>query len=462
MIEVKRLCFLGIMALLATAVAASPPLEINPSSDDTPDAIHEVAAAGGKIWASWAETLYYSGNHGLSWGRFDTANGFGRGSVSALSLTDTGVWASTYYTASVNGVEYFVSDGIFASGLDFPDWQYLSIPSQTEPGNIVYDIIVDNDVIWTANWWRSLQRSYDGGLTWEQIIPDSVTFANPRERMNQRTFSVAVDGIVVWAGSQCGLGLSRDYGEHWTVLLNDNSGSGLPGNKIVALASRQGPAGREQWAACWTTFLPGEISGVAITTDTGNSWRTILPNIRTWDFLVNDSDVFIASDSGLWYTPDGGLTLTNLSRGNIPSGANVYDLAMTDDSILWVGTSYGLYRVIYSGAYWSKVDFVALAAEDTAPARPTESAIQPCYPNPFNPATTIPVTVARTGSIRLEVFDLLGRRQRTLVSGVVTAGTHIYQWDGRDDGGGEMAGGVYFCRLQSEQNVSTRQLVLIR
>jgi hypothetical protein len=84
------------------------------------------------------------------------------------------------------------------------------------------------------------------------------------------------------------------------------------------------------------------------------------------------------------------------------------------------------------------------------------------YPNPFNPTTTIEYNVSTGQSIRLEVFDVRGKRVRTLASGWVTAGLHEVEWDGRDERGRAVASGVYYTRLAGELNTVTRKIVLLK
>ncbi len=83
-------------------------------------------------------------------------------------------------------------------------------------------------------------------------------------------------------------------------------------------------------------------------------------------------------------------------------------------------------------------------------------------PNPFNPTTTIEYTLPRGGDTELVVFDVEGRRVRTLVNEFVPAGVHGAVWDGRDDAGNRVASGVYLYRLRAGGVVETRKMVLVK
>jgi hypothetical protein len=71
------------------------------------------------------------------------------------------------------------------------------------------------------------------------------------------------------------------------------------------------------------------------------------------------------------------------------------------------------------------------------------------YPNPFNSSTTIPFALPTDGQVRLDIYDVLGQRIRTLAAQDMPAGLHHITWDGRDDGGRQVAGGVFFYRLEA-------------
>jgi hypothetical protein len=83
-------------------------------------------------------------------------------------------------------------------------------------------------------------------------------------------------------------------------------------------------------------------------------------------------------------------------------------------------------------------------------------------PNPFNPVTTIPFELARAGRVTLDVYDVAGRRVRSLADGDLAAGLHQRSWDGRDDAGRAVASGVYFYRLKAAGRSETRRMLLLK
>ncbi len=79
------------------------------------------------------------------------------------------------------------------------------------------------------------------------------------------------------------------------------------------------------------------------------------------------------------------------------------------------------------------------------------------YPNPFNPVTTIRYALARAVSVKLIVYDILGRRVAVLVDDVMGAGEHIVRFNGTG-----LASGVYFYRMQAGSFVETKKFILAR
>ncbi|GMQ81594.1 MAG: hypothetical protein BMS9Abin05_1026 [Rhodothermia bacterium] len=84
------------------------------------------------------------------------------------------------------------------------------------------------------------------------------------------------------------------------------------------------------------------------------------------------------------------------------------------------------------------------------------------YPNPFNPETVIRYSIGRPSSVRLAVFDLLGRRVRTLVNSQQEAGNYTVRWDGRNSNGLSVSSGVYLYRLETGDYRASRRMVVLR
>ena len=88
--------------------------------------------------------------------------------------------------------------------------------------------------------------------------------------------------------------------------------------------------------------------------------------------------------------------------------------------------------------------------------------LEPNYPNPFNPSTTIRYQLPSASKVRLEIYDVLGQKVRTLVSESQPAGYLRVAWDGRDEQAVAVAAGVYLYHLQAGEFSQVRKLLLLK
>ena len=84
------------------------------------------------------------------------------------------------------------------------------------------------------------------------------------------------------------------------------------------------------------------------------------------------------------------------------------------------------------------------------------------YPNPFNPSTTIDFTVPKKGNVRIVVYNLLGQQVVTLVDQPMAAGVYRTVWEGCNEAGHAVASGIYFYRMEADNFVSTKKMVLLK
>jgi hypothetical protein len=84
------------------------------------------------------------------------------------------------------------------------------------------------------------------------------------------------------------------------------------------------------------------------------------------------------------------------------------------------------------------------------------------FPNPFNPQTSIDFSLPESEHVRLQIYNTLGQLIKTLIDERRDAGIHRIQWHGTDESGRQMPAGIYLYRIQTENFIECRQLVLIR
>ena len=110
----------------------------------------------------------------------------------------------------------------------------------------------------------------------------------------------------------------------------------------------------------------------------------------------------------------------------------------------------------------NSVLYTSAAADSDLPALPGEYSLAQNYPNPFNPGTAIEYYLRQPGPLKLEIFNLLGERIRTLTDRPHVSGTGRVYWDGKNSEGESVASGVYLYRLSTNQGNLTRKMLLIK
>lgn len=94
---------------------------------------------------------------------------------------------------------------------------------------------------------------------------------------------------------------------------------------------------------------------------------------------------------------------------------------------------------------------------------PAVSGLNHCYPNPFNPQTTVVFSVAQNNKVDLAVYDLKGHLVDHLIKGEsMVPGVHEETWQGCNQSGESVAGGVYLFRLKVGNSVFNQRVTLVK
>ena len=88
--------------------------------------------------------------------------------------------------------------------------------------------------------------------------------------------------------------------------------------------------------------------------------------------------------------------------------------------------------------------------------------LDPCLPNPASGMVTISYILPKSGAVSLNVYDICGRKIRTLENGAKQTGRYSVPWKGDDDQGRLLPSGIYFYQLNAEGMVLTQKVVLLR
>jgi len=165
----------------------------------------------------------------------------------------------------------------------------------------------------------------------------------------------------------------------------------------------------------------------------------------------NVQDVLIAADGSSVNPDECGYYGMNLTPGiyDVTASLAGYAPQLFEDVEILYGTETTLdIAMIYTSIGDTGVKF--------------ETFFSALHPNPFGAMTTISYQLAAPSMVQLTVFDISGRRVRSLVNDQQAGGNHSVIWNGADENGRGVSTGVYFCILSAGEYTESRKVVLIR
>ena len=218
---------------------------------------------------------------------------------------------------------------------------------------------------------------------------------------------------------------------------------------------------------------PNHLPETHLTTDAIDCSELSNVHLKFWRWLGVESAEYdsafvrVSSDSSNWVTVWENEKYVNTADTLWTQvDLNISDVADGEETVYvrWtMGGTDGMCRL----CGWN-VDDVEIWAMDTIPSTPNQDDVpaaprlEPVWPNPFSPATTIRFSLAAPGDVRLAVYDVAGRLVAVLADGPSDGSERTLEWHGVDSSGRAVASGVYFLRLESGGAVATRRMVLLR
>lgn len=292
--------------------------------------------------------------------------------------------------------------------------------------------------------------------------------------LNHMGFSVLVDETgTVWAGTAGGLNRSLDGGISWDKFKADGTSRSLTGDWIISIEEQTTGQQPVIWMATWNTSESGGGTGqfgVTLTRDGGATFEQTLPGERVYDFAFDGPRAWVAGDGGLFFSDDYGRSWnsitdfrdqTNPTR-RIREDADVFSVEVAG-GILWVGTSQGLLRSLDSGKTWTlfRVD-VPLNPDSPSDSVPRVETF--AYPNPYSPGADgfirIKFDAGAGSSTTIRIFDFGMNLVRELREDGASGVTESL-WDGRDYRGVQVANGTYFYEVAVGSKRSRGKILVI-
>ena len=100
---------------------------------------------------------------------------------------------------------------------------------------------------------------------------------------------------------------------------------------------------------------------------------------------------------------------------------------------------------------------VANSHEEIEVTLPKQFGLSPAFPNPFNPTTTLDVTLLVSGNMSVVVYNIEGKLIDTLASGFHKANTYSLIWKAKD-----VPSGIYFIQVESNGLISAQKIMLVK
>ncbi len=327
-----------------------------------------------------------------------------------------------------------------------------------------------------------LVHSTDGGKTWQTSYEDTLT-----DRLKSVTFldsthgwAAGRDGVIVhtrdggtsWQRQQSGIDGTLDWitfvdtlhgwavGQETYLLRTEDGGKTWLVNNSIVDGAPKVVFFDQSLGYLLTAFIPQLFK----TTDGGKTWNVVAQNTGTetgYDLFMLDSlRAWVILDGHLTGTQDGFATGTGF--GFIP-WCKVFFL---EDGLMGWGIGNicrkGFGHTLDGGRTWTDGPITSVASESESHV-PERFVLHQNYPNPFNQETGITFEIpGNGGQVTVTVYDILGRKVKTLLDRVMPPGEHRVVWDGRDDRGILQASGVFLYRVRFGGQMQSRKMILLR
>jgi photosystem II stability/assembly factor-like uncharacterized protein len=417
--------------------------------------VNAIDTSGSRLFAGTGSGVFFSTNLGASWEA--STSGMIASAVTSMIPAGPYLFAGTsgggVYRSVDNGANWNEAN----SGLP---WPYIGSLTAGIYGTLTGDTVLfagtlaGNGVFLSTdlggNWVHA-------GLTGESI------------------HSLAVEGKLVFAGSDDGMFVSPDRGSTWTAI-----DSGLTAGFVQALDEFDNCiyAGTEMGGAfvstndglSWSPADSGLTSmqvtqfanigplvfastygGVFASKDSGKTWiarNAMLPDLNINSMLSSGTSLFAGSTRGVYTSGDSGRTWKDVTKG-FSDYPRILELALKG-TYLYAGTA-------GSGVWRRPLAEMVTGTSGYTPRLADRISLFQNYPNPFNPSTTIRYALAKRSRVTLNVFNTLGQEVVALVNEVQDAGYHEAKFDGTG-----LASGVYIYRLIAGGHTLSKRLVLLR
>lgn len=294
---------------------------------------------------------------------------------------------------------------------------------------------------------QNFLRSDDRGVTWRSSpafnqIARSAIGAIASSRQDANTVYVAT----VPSLRRPEVYHSPDGGTSWNVITGE-----LPDRFPTDLAVDPTDDTR-----LYITFGGFGTSHVFRSMNAGLEWKDVgqgLPDLPAWSVTIDPlfpEHIYVGNDVGVFASFDDGSTWQYLNKG-LPDAIIAMDLVISPANRKLRVATHG------NGVFEYPLERPMTPTTHEVFSSISVTLLEPPYPNPFTEFISIPYQIKQSQLVRLDVFDALGRKQKTLVNAMQSAGRHVVQWSPSN-----LSPGNYFIRLTTTSASHTQAVIYMR
>ncbi|MBX7043626.1 MAG: T9SS type A sorting domain-containing protein [Ignavibacteria bacterium] len=371
--------------------------------------INSLLCRGDTVYsATGGAGFFYSSDNGADW--LQENSGLGQNlNANAITLSNGKLFLST------------VSQAVFMS--DPPGGNWLS----TGPGitqNNVPALISDSSAVYAGCILAGVFRTTNLGQTWTRFALGEGDLLYSLHK-NEQGFFIGLAG---------GGYRSTNNGVNWSSI-----SSGLLNANVHSLDSKTG------------LLFAGTNIGFFRSSDVGSSWIESsqgLPSLWINEIEVINGAVLAATrNNGVYISLNNGNNWTAINSG------------MADTNILSIShNATYVFAGSAQGNVWKiPVQTIPVSVNSGSELMHPKNPELTVYPNPFNPSANIRFNLPEGGSVLLTLYDIQGKEIETLLNEYRREGIHEVKL-----GSGELAAGVYFCKLKYNSTIITQRIVLTK
>ncbi len=385
-----------------------------------------------EMYTVYGRQIYVSRNRGDNWTPLAMINGTGistsaRAHSFYVNPVDTNIMVAAIAGSPTDAVVKSTDHGLTWSISFAKNFSQYGQPLEQDQNNPnIYYFVPDGG---------GFHKSTDYGSTFSQI--STFPFSSPCDII---VMYDSANVLYVGESSTSRIYKSTDSGVTWSLKMT-YSGSEIPSMANTVFDK----------SICYATTFS---TPVYKTVNHGDNWSVIFTMTGSgWgsDICREDPNVYLTgtySGSTGYTTTNGG---ANFSSSSITSGSGsgiivmekAYMLAQQTTNLLKLSVSYTVITGIEETIITSNV--------------PSKFNLYQNYPNPFNPSTNIKFDLTGNGSVKLKVYNELGKEVATLLDGVRNSGSYEVKFDAAN-----LSSGIYFYKLETENSSVTKKMLLVK